>query len=275
MPKRDCLEKCPAKTLKHVLTRKQQVFVTNYLVNYNATEAAMACGVNKKNASATGSNWLNPAKFPQVKAEIDRVLAERRARSEVKVDQVLAEYAKIAFMDYRKLFDADGKVCKGRDLPEEVAGAVSKLRLRRKTGFEDGEPVQYEIADIDFHDKLQALNMLARHLGIGQEKGPKDVHLTQINWTQLLAVQGGAVPPDPATERMKLLELASGTGEPNLTTEFAEVRPGEYHANGNLNRPVSADHIPADFFKGMAGSGNDGTKVITNAEYVKKQQSGQ
>lgn len=266
MPKRDELQKCPAGgSKKYVLTRKQQVFVTNYLVNYNAAEAAIACGVNPRNASATGSNWLNPNKFPQVKAEIDRVLAERRARSEVKVDQVIAEYAKIAFMDYRKLFDKDGKVCKARELPEEVAGAVSKLRLRRKVGFEGGEPVEYEVADIDFHDKLTALGMLAKHLGIGQDKAPAGTQLTQINWTQILAVQGGEVPTDPATERMKLLELAAGTGEPRVTTEFAEVTASRSTAK------VVTDHAPKDFFGSLAGGGGDSARTMSTAEFKRRQ----
>jgi len=69
------------------LTAKQAAFVEEYLVDLNATAAAIRAGYSAKSARKVGSNLLT---LPHVQAAIEEAMAERRERVEVTQDYVLA-----------------------------------------------------------------------------------------------------------------------------------------------------------------------------------------
>lgn len=250
--------KKPTGQIRNILTRKQEVFVSNYLLTFDPKTAAKAAGVSHQ----MGLNYLNSNRFPQIKAEIDRVLAERRARNEVTADQVINELAKIAFMDYRKLFDQDGKLLPARELPEEVAGAISKLKMRKgKEG--SGDEAEIVFADIGFHDKLAALQILAKHLGIGQDRNV-NVNLTQVNWTNVLTTAGAVAPPDPVKQRIKMLEMAGkpGSGEMHVP-EFARVVGVKGSAGALVDQTAG---VPEDIKESLPGGGSDTARVFKKGE---------
>jgi phage terminase small subunit len=68
------------------LTPKQECFVAEYLVDLNATQAAIRAGYSKKTANEQGSRLLANVK---VAAEVARAQAERTARTNVTQDYVL------------------------------------------------------------------------------------------------------------------------------------------------------------------------------------------
>ena len=68
------------------MTRKQQFFVKEYLIDLNATKAAIRAGYSQKTAYRMGFENLNK---PQIQAEIQAAMDERSARTEITSDQVL------------------------------------------------------------------------------------------------------------------------------------------------------------------------------------------
>jgi phage terminase small subunit len=76
------------------LTPKQQRFVEEYLVDPNATQAAIKAGYSPKTARAIGSENLTK---PAIRAAICRAQAERSERTRISADQVLKELAQIGF----------------------------------------------------------------------------------------------------------------------------------------------------------------------------------
>lgn len=78
---------------KDNLTVKQRMFVEEYLIDLNATQAAIRAGYSAKTADQQGSRMLANVKVQQAIAER---MAERSKRTGVNQDRVVLELSKIA-----------------------------------------------------------------------------------------------------------------------------------------------------------------------------------
>ena len=83
------------------LTAKQQRFCDEYLIDLNATQAAIRAGYSKRTAAASAARLLRNVKVQEYISEKQK---EIEKRTEVTQDMVIKELAKIAFLDIRKLY---------------------------------------------------------------------------------------------------------------------------------------------------------------------------
>ena len=107
------------------LTKKNEVFCDEYLIDLNATQAAIRAGYSVESAGSIGSELL---KKPEIRARIDRAMAERSKRTGINADRVLLELGKIAFVnaiDVINMTDATVLTDASRDdtAPEKTATA--------------------------------------------------------------------------------------------------------------------------------------------------------
>lgn len=153
------------------LTPKQERFVAEYLVDLNATAAAIRAGYSKKTAEVIGYENLRK---PQIEAAINQAIQEREKRTEITQDMVLKETAKLAFFDIRKMFDKNGKPLDISELDADTAAALVGLSVQDITD-QGGDYVGY-VKKYKMADKLKALELLGKHLGTWEPKddGPKD-----------------------------------------------------------------------------------------------------
>ena len=91
------------------LTDKQQRFVDEYLIDLNATQAAIRAGYSVKTANEQGSQNLAKLSIQQAIAER---MAERSRRTGVNQDRVVLELAKIAFVKMTDIVDSEGNIKK-------------------------------------------------------------------------------------------------------------------------------------------------------------------
>lgn len=84
------------------LTKKQQLFIDEYLIDLNATQAAIRAGYSPESAYSIGEENL---KKPEIKSEIDKALAVRSRRTGVNQDRVVQELGGIAFDPEEKTTD--------------------------------------------------------------------------------------------------------------------------------------------------------------------------
>jgi phage terminase small subunit len=158
--------KLAARPLK--LTPKQALFVREYLIDLNATRAAIAAGYSQKTAEAAASRLLRNVK---VRAEIDKQIAERSERLEISADRVLQELARLAFLDPRRFFDADGIARPITALDDDTARALAGMDVeelfegRGDDRRQIGVVRKYKLAD-----KKAALELLGKHLGLFVER---------------------------------------------------------------------------------------------------------
>jgi len=148
------------------LTNKQRTFIEEYLVDLNATQAAVRAGYSKRTAKEMGCENLSK---PTIQNAIHVAMNERSKRTGITVDRVLEEIAKIGFADIREIFTAGDKLRSIADLPNDIAAAVQSIEvvvrpsgLADRNGLEDGELVY----KIKLSDKLKGLELLGKHLGM-------------------------------------------------------------------------------------------------------------
>ena len=161
------------------LTKKQLIFAKEYLVSMNSTESAIKAGFSKKTASSQGSRLLKNVK---VKAYIEEQLLQRASKLDITPNRIIEELGHIAFFNINNIFD--GMTLKEiSHMPENVTRAISSIKART-TKEADGSFA--EITEIKANDKIRALEMLGKYLGMFIEK--KEVTVNgEIELTKLPA----------------------------------------------------------------------------------------
>ena len=144
------------------LTPKQQAFVEEYLVDLNATQAAIRAGYSVKNAGKIGPELLGKTRIKQA---IDKAMAERSRRTGINQDRVLRELAKIAFINASDVINMDEATIRG-DANREDTAAIASVKVKTIPG-EDGDIVEREVK---IYDKLKALELLGKHLGMFNDR---------------------------------------------------------------------------------------------------------
>ena len=141
------------------MTKKQKRFIEEYLIDLNATQAAIRAGYSPDTAYSIGNENL---KKPEIKSHIDKAMAERSKRTGVNADRVVMELAKIAFVNADDVIDFKTATVKEGALPEDLA-AIQSVKV--KTFGEDGLEREIKMAD-----KIKTLELLGRHLGMFKDK---------------------------------------------------------------------------------------------------------
>lgn len=112
------------------LTEKQKRFVAEYLVDLNATQAAIRAGYSEKTAGSVGNENL---KKPEIQEALQKAIKDRESRTEITQDKVLGELGKVAFS-------------KAADYSESILKYSNKLRalelLGKHLGMFDGKSAQ-------------------------------------------------------------------------------------------------------------------------------------
>lgn len=155
------------------LTPKQQRFVEEYLVDLNATQAAIRAGYSESTATVIASQNLTKLNIQQA---IQEAMSERSKRTEITADMVVAELARVGFSNighYLK-FNASGVTLNDSSLmTDDALRCVSEVT---ESVSKDGGSVKFKL-----HDKVSALEKLGRHLGIFKDKVEHSGNLS-INW---------------------------------------------------------------------------------------------
>lgn len=142
-----------------LLTRKQSLFVQEYLVDLNATQAAIRAGYKANTAAATGYENLQK---PQIAKKLAEAKAKRMARVELTADDVLRELRLLVMSDVRDFeVDARGELTLRAGAPDEAWRAVSSVKHKIRTDA-NGDTTR----EIEFKlwDKNSALEKVAKHI---------------------------------------------------------------------------------------------------------------
>nr|DAD63554.1 MAG TPA: Terminase small subunit [Caudoviricetes sp.] len=152
-----------------MLSEKQKRFVSEYIIDLNAKQAAIRAGYSPKTAEVQASRLLSLVK---VQTEIAKAMEDREKRTGITQDRVLAELSAIAFAkatDYVEIGE-DGlvKIKPTAELTDEQKKAIASI----KKGINGIE--------IKLTDKTKALEMLSRHLGLFNDKLNVNVEAIEI-----------------------------------------------------------------------------------------------
>lgn len=149
-----------------MLSNIKKIFCKEYIVDFNGAAAAERAGYSKKRARITASELLSDK---AVAIEVSNLIKERTLKTELSADWVVNELKTIAsakttdFIKVKDIFLGTGKkrhkvriayVELTSDTDEEKQKAISEIS-QTKDGIR-----------LKTHDKVKALELLGRHLGI-------------------------------------------------------------------------------------------------------------
>jgi phage terminase small subunit len=144
------------------MTDRQEKFCNEYLIDLNSTAAAIRAGYSVKSARQIGNENLTK---PYIRARVDAAMAEQSKRTGINADRVVRELARVAFVDLTDLIDTDTAAVKPNATRDDTA-AIAGIRVKTSTGV-GGDSVEREVK---LCDKLKALELLGRHLGLFNDK---------------------------------------------------------------------------------------------------------
>lgn len=149
------------------LTPKQEAFVREYLIDLNATQAAIRAGYSKRTASSIGEENLRK---PEIREAVQAAKDERSTRTEITADRVLQELARIAFFDLRRLYRADGSLKLMSELDDEAAAVLQAVDVSETSTGGEEVPLTITTRKAKVPDKVAALALAMRHLGMLKDK---------------------------------------------------------------------------------------------------------
>lgn len=179
------------------LNDRQRRFCEEFLIDLCATQAARRAGYSEKTAGQMGFDLL---KKPEIQTALSEAMRRRSERTAITAAQVLRELARIAFSDLREVLTWGPAGVQLRDstaLDDDAAAAIGEISQTTTTA---GGTIRVKL-----HDKMAALDRLARHLGLFTDLGrPADPYATaqQMRDTlrEMMAASGGSPFPDPAAD---------------------------------------------------------------------------
>ncbi|EOZ5126539.1 TPA: terminase small subunit [Pseudomonas aeruginosa] len=159
------------------LTKKQRLFVEEYLVDLNATQAAIRAGYSTRRAAEIGYQLLQR---PEVAQAIQAAMAERSKRTEVEADYVIRRLREIDEMDVLDILEDDGSFRSIRDWPKAWRQFLSGIEIAELfEGRSDDRRIAGVLRKVKWPDKLRNLELLSRH--VGTESAALDLELKRLD----------------------------------------------------------------------------------------------
>jgi phage terminase small subunit len=145
------------------VNEKQKLFVKHYLLDLNATKAAIAVGYSEKTAKQQGSRLLTNV---DIKAEIEQKSIKRAEKLDLSAEKVLGELSKLAFsnmLDYIRVQDGDAYVDLS-SMTREQAAAIQELTVEEYAEGRGEDKRDVKRTRFKLAEKRGALELLGKHL---------------------------------------------------------------------------------------------------------------
>ena len=167
--------------MKNMFTEKQMNFMRAYVVNQNATQAAIEAGYSKKTAYSQGQRLL---KNVDIKTMVDTALARVAEKQQVRAEEVISHTRYVGLsnaFDYVQ-YDENGspyfdlKEVQRRD--KMLGAAISSIKITHD--YHKGKIVRTK-TELKLHDKKAALDKLDSATGAflkhnkGMDEGKRNV----------------------------------------------------------------------------------------------------
>ncbi len=161
--------KARADTAAPKLTAKQRLFVDEYLVDLNATQAAIRAGYSANSAASIGEENLRK---PEIMAAIDAAMDARAARTQITQDRVVEELAAIGFS---RITDAvSWKTYDLADIQKKDVRPTAEWEEDGEDGVGEAIPIGLFFTDVNFKDSAELPDNMKRAIAsITKDQGGK------------------------------------------------------------------------------------------------------
>ena len=159
------------------LNAKQEAFCREYIIDLNATQAAIRAGYSERTAQEQSSRLLSNVIVSDRVAELMR---ERSSRVRIDADYVLNRLAEIDQMDVADILTEDGSLKPIKDWPKVWRTTLSGLDVMTVFNSEEAT-TESVLKKIKWPDKVKNLELLGKHVNVNafaekkQEGGNEDL----------------------------------------------------------------------------------------------------
>jgi len=191
------------------LPRKRQAFVLEYVRDYNGRQAAIRAGYSPKTANEMAARLLA---IVTIGKAVELAMNEVLASAGTDAQAIERELARVGFARMSDLveWDREGNVYlqPSQEVDPDSLAAVSQVKQVRQVRFnKDGEKIETVRLDFRLHDKVAALDKLARRHGLYREDNEQRAGVVVL-------VGAGGPPPglvtDPQAYEEHVRRLRSG-----------------------------------------------------------------
>jgi phage terminase small subunit len=156
-------------------SKREDIFAREYVIDFNATRAALAAGYSPTSASESGCELLRKSK---VTLKINDLLSKRASKLGIKAERVVEEIARLANSNIEDFLSRDEKggiihpvTLDFSRVSRDQLAAVQEIKVDEYGGGSgDGERRQVLRTTFKLAPKDKALDMLMRHLGAYNDK---------------------------------------------------------------------------------------------------------
>ncbi|ECG1895489.1 terminase small subunit [Salmonella enterica subsp. enterica] len=160
-----------------MLTDKQEAFCREYLVDLNATQAAIRAGYSEKTANRIAAQLLSKLDIQQ---RVSALKDGRNQRTEINADYVLRRLAEIDQMDVLDILNGDGGLRPISEWPPVWRTSISAMDIESKIVNFDETTTEFILKKIKWPDKVKNLSLLGKHVNVNAFK---EVHEHNVNVT--------------------------------------------------------------------------------------------
>lgn len=150
--------------MKPKLTDKQARFVEEYLVDLNATQAAIRAGYSEKTAEQQAYQLLQK---PSVREAIAAAKIERSEKTKIDAAYVLNRLVEIDQMDVLDILDDEGHMKPVSQWPKVWRTTLSGMDINRlRTLGEGDDAIESVLQKIKWPDKVKNLELIGKHVEV-------------------------------------------------------------------------------------------------------------
>jgi phage terminase small subunit len=155
-----------------MIDHRKQIFIDQYMLDLNGTQAILRAGFAASRQSAAQMAW-GYFQDPDVEAEIDRRLSEKRAQSKLTSDTVLEWLSQMAEVQISDILAEDGSLRPFAEWPPRARRSVQSLEIEENpiTGVQRVKP--------KFVDKKAVIELIGKHLKMFTDKLEVDAKVQQ------------------------------------------------------------------------------------------------
>lgn len=151
------------------LTHRQNRFVGEFMIDGNATQAAIRAGYSSQTARQMGAENLSK---PVIKKQIDEAVQQRSTRNQAINDDLVYQAHRLLRADISEIFDRRGVPVPIAEMPIEFRqGLIQSIKVRLV--ISDGQH-KVSIISLRFADRLTLLRAIGDRLGAWAKRGRGD-----------------------------------------------------------------------------------------------------
>lgn len=149
------------------------------MIDLNATQAAIRAGYSPSTANEQGARLLVNV---SISSAISQAMAHRSRRTGITQDRVLRELAKVAFVNANDVIDTDSATVRAGATEEDLA-CIQAVKVK----ISESEMGSSSEREIKLYDKMRALEMLGKHLGLFDKRGQDSSNGEKNNLLEAIA----------------------------------------------------------------------------------------